>query len=64
VDGHADMAVDVKDVMESWSKEELQPVMIAEDFVEAATKIVPSISKQDLENFKQHQRQFSSGQYS
>ena len=64
VDGHSDMAVDVEDVMESWSKEELQPVMIAEDIVEAATKIVPSISKQDLENFEQHQRQFSSGQYS
>ena len=54
---------DVDDVMKSWSKEQLQPKMIVEDFVEAAKKIVPSISKQDLENFERLQKQFSSGQY-
>ena len=54
---------DVDDVMKSWSEEQLQPRMISEDFVKAAKKIVPSISKHDLENFERLQKQFSSGQY-
>ena len=58
------MAIDVDDVMESWPEEELQPVLTADDFVEAAKDIVPSISSADLERFEELQRQFSSGQFS
>ncbi|KAL7536444.1 hypothetical protein ACHAXR_007160, partial [Thalassiosira sp. AJA248-18] len=61
---NSNTAVDVDDVMKSWSKEKLQPTMTVEDFVEAAKEIVPSISSQDLDNFERLQRQFSSGQYS
>ena len=64
VDADSEMAVDIDDVMESWSKEQLQPMMTVEDFVEAAKEIVPSISKQDIENFEKLKRQFSSSQYS
>ena len=56
------MAIDVDDVMESWPEEKLQPVLTADDFVEAAKNIVPSISSADLERFEELQRQFSSGQ--
>jgi peroxin-6 len=59
----SEMAVDVDDVMNSWSKDKLQPVMTAEDFVEAAKEIIPSISSADLERFETLQKQFSSGQY-
>ena len=48
------------DVMESWSKEKLEPHMCVEDFVEAAKTVVPSIRHQDLENFEKLQRQFAS----
>lgn len=64
VDSDSEMAVDIDDVMESWSKEQLQPMMVVEDFVNAAKEIVPSISNQDLADFEKLQRQFSSGQYS
>ena len=63
VDNDSELAVDIDDVMESWSKEQLQPMMTVNDFVEAAKEIVPSISAQDLENFERLQTQFSSGQY-
>lgn len=63
VEDGSELAVDIDDVMESWSTEQLQPTMTAEDFVEAAKEIVPSISAQDLAKFEQLQRQFSSGQY-
>ncbi|KAL3822763.1 LOW QUALITY PROTEIN: hypothetical protein ACHAXA_009637 [Cyclostephanos tholiformis] len=59
----SDMAVDIDDVMNSWSKDKLQPVMTAEDFVEAAKDIVPSISSEDLRRFETLQKQFSSWQY-
>mmetsp|Transcript_32402 Transcript_32402/g.68499 ORF Transcript_32402/g.68499 Transcript_32402/m.68499 type:complete len:632 (+) Transcript_32402:142-2037(+) len=59
----SDNAVDVDDVMESWSREQLQPVMTAQDFVEAAMQIVPSISKKDLENFERLKLTFSSSEY-
>ena len=64
VDEESELAVDINDVMASWSKEQLQPTMTVNDFVEAAKDIVPSISPQDLESFEKLQRQFSSGQYS
>jgi SpoVK/Ycf46/Vps4 family AAA+-type ATPase len=48
------------DVMESWSKEKLEPHMCVEDFVEAAKTVIPSISHLDLENFEKLQRQFAS----
>ena len=64
VDEDSELAVDIDDVMASWSKEQLQPTMTVNDFVEAAKDIVPSISPQDLESFEKLQRQFSSGQYS
>jgi len=54
----SDMAVDIDDVMHSLSTEELQPVMTAEDFVEAAKMIVPSISDRDLKNFERLQMQY------
>jgi len=63
VEDGSELAVDIDDVMESWSTEQLQPTMTADDFVEAAKEIVPSISAQDLAKFEQLQRQFSSGQY-
>ena len=56
------MAVDINDVMDLWSKDKLQPMLIAEDFVEAAKEIVPSISSADLERFENLQMQFSSWQ--
>ena len=61
VDNDSELAVDIDDVMESWSKEQLQPMMTVNDFVEAAKEIVPSISTLDLENFERLQTQFSSG---
>jgi len=64
VDVNSELAVDIDDVMASWSKEQLQPTMTVNDFVEAAKEIVPSITPQDLESFEKLQRQFSSGQYS
>jgi SpoVK/Ycf46/Vps4 family AAA+-type ATPase len=59
----SEMAVDIDDVMNTWGKDKLRPVMTAEDFVEAAKEIVPSISSADLERFEALQKQFSSGQY-
>ena len=59
VDENSEMAVDIDDVMNSWEEEQLQPVMMVEDFVEAAKAIVPSISDQDLENFERLQKQFA-----
>ena len=56
----SEMEISVDDVMESWSKEQLEPVMCVEDFVEAAKSVVPSISQKDLENFEMLQRQFAS----
>ena len=52
--------IGVDDVMESWSKEQLEPVMCIEDFIEAAKSVVPSISEEDLENFEKIRQQFSS----
>ncbi len=37
------MAVDIDDVMDSWSMDKLQPVMMAENFIKAAKEIVPRI---------------------
>ena len=54
------IAVDVDDVMDSWSKDRLQSTLIAEDFIEAAKDIVPSISSTDLQHFENLQRQYSS----
>jgi peroxin-6 len=54
------IAVDVDDVMDSWSKDRLQPTLIAEDFIEAAKDIAPSISSTDLQHFENLQRQYSS----
>ena len=51
--------VDVNDVMESWSYEQLQPIVLAEDFISAAQDIVPSISERDLERFESLRNQFS-----
>ncbi len=45
----SNMAVDIDDVMDLWSKDKLQTTLIAEDFVKAAKEIVPSISFADLE---------------
>lgn len=59
----SEMAVDIDDVMDSWNKDKLQPMMTTEDFVEAAKEIVPSISSADLDHFENLQRQFSSGQF-
>lgn len=56
----SEMKVGIDDVMETWSKEELEPVMCVEDFVEAAQNIVPSISQKDLDNFEKLQQQFAS----
>ena len=63
VDDNSEMAVDINDVMESWSKEQLQPMMTVVDFVEAPKEIVPSISNQDIQHFERLKRQFSSSQY-
>lgn len=63
VDDGSEMAVDIDDVMESWPAEKLQPVLTADDFVEAAKTIIPSVSSVDLERFEELQRQFSSGQF-
>lgn len=51
--------VDIDDIMDSWSEEQLQPVMTVEDFVEAAKAIVPSISDEELRKFELLQKQFS-----
>ncbi len=59
----SEMAIDIDDVMESMPQEKLQPVLTADDFVEAAKEIVPSISDADLERFEELQRQFSSGEF-
>ena len=59
----SNVAVDIDDVMDLWSKDKLQPTLIAEDFVKAAEEIVPSISFADLELFENLQMQFSSWQY-
>ena len=64
VESDSEMAVDIDDVMGSWSKEQRMPTMTVNDFVEAAKEIVPSISAQDLAGFESLQKQFSSGQYS
>lgn len=58
--GSGGPALDVDDVMDSWSKDRLQPTLIAEDFIEAAKDIVPSISSTDLQHFENLQRQYSS----
>ncbi|EED89019.1 peroxisomal biogenesis factor 6, peroxisomal assembly factor w, Paf2, pex6-like protein, partial [Thalassiosira pseudonana CCMP1335] len=50
--------VDIDDIMDSWSEEQLQPVMTVEDFVEAAKAIVPSISDEELRKFELLQKQF------
>jgi peroxin-6 len=63
VDEGSEMAIDIDDVMESTPLENLQPVLTADDFVEAAKEIVPSISDADLERFEELQRQFSSGHF-
>ncbi len=55
------MAVDIDDVMDLWNKDKLQPTLIAEDFVEAAKEIVPSISSADLERFENLQIGFHHG---
>ena len=60
VDSGDEAAVDIDDVMQSWSKDRLQPRMTVEDFVDAAKEIVPSISDRDLEGFEKLQEQFSS----
>lgn len=62
-DEGSEMATDIDDVMESWPAEKLQPVLTADDFIEAAKEIVPSITSEDLERFEELQRQFSSGQF-
>lgn len=54
------MEIGVDDVMETWSKEQLEPVMCIEDFVEAAKSVIPSISQKDLDNFEKLQQQFAS----
>lgn len=59
VDEKSDEAVDADDVMESWTDEQLQPIVLAEDFVRAAEGIVPSISANDLERFEVLRNQFS-----
>lgn len=56
----SELEITVDDVMESWSKEKLEPHMCVEDFVDATKTVVPSISSQDLENFEKLQRQFAS----
>jgi AAA+ superfamily predicted ATPase len=56
----SEMEIGVDDVMESWSKEQLEPVMCVEDFVEAAKSVIPSISQKDLDNFEKLQQQFAS----
>lgn len=56
----SEMEIGVDDVMETWSKEQLEPVMCVEDFVEAAKSVVPSISQKDLDNFEKLQQQFAS----
>jgi peroxin-6 len=55
-----EMKIGVDDVMETWSKVQLEPVMCVEDFIEAAKSVVPSISQKDLENFEKLQQQFAS----
>jgi peroxin-6 len=59
VDEDSEEAVDVNDVMESWTKEDLVPTVVAEDFIDAAKHIVPSISEQELERFELLRNQFS-----
>ena len=59
----SEMAVDIDDVMDSWSKDQLQPVMTAEDFIEVAKEIVPSISSTDLQHSENLKQLFSSGQF-
>ncbi|KAL3801980.1 hypothetical protein HJC23_010324 [Cyclotella cryptica] len=59
VDEKSDEGVDVNDVMESWTKEQLQPTVTVGDFVDAAKNIVPSISAQDLARFEALRNQFS-----
>ena len=59
----SEIAVDIDDVTDSWSKDKLQPVMTAEDFIEAAKEIVPSISPADLQHFENLKQLFSSGQF-
>jgi hypothetical protein len=56
------MAVDINDVMDLWSKDKLQPMLIAEDFFKVAKEIVPSISFADLECFENSHMHFSSWQ--
>jgi peroxin-6 len=51
-------AVDIEDVMESWSAERLRPAMTMQDFVQAAQEVVPSISKQELAKFEQSKANF------
>jgi SpoVK/Ycf46/Vps4 family AAA+-type ATPase len=63
VGGDSELAVDIDDVMDSWSKDKLQPVMTAEDFIEAAKDIVSSISPTDLQRFENLKQLFSSGQF-
>lgn len=59
VDDKSIDAVDVNDVMESWTDEQLQPTVLVEDFVHAAKDIVPSISEDDLKRFELLRNQFS-----
>ena len=56
--------VDVDDVMDAWSDDDLRPALTAADFVAAARDVDPSISAKDLEGFERLRRQFSSGRYS
>jgi peroxin-6 len=58
-DGKSVDAVDINDVMESWTDEQLQPTVLVEDFVHAAKDIVPSISEDDLKRFEMLRDQFS-----
>ena len=56
----SDTEIGVDDVMDTWTKEQLEPIMCVEDFVEAAKSVVPSISRKDLDNFEKLQQQFAS----
>ena len=56
----SDVEIGVDDVMETWTKEQLEPIMCVEDFVEAAKSVVPSISQKDLDKFEKLQQQFAS----
>ena len=52
------MAVDIDDVMNLWSKDKLQPTLIAEDIVEAAKEIVPRLAGHPNNSKPPHKRPF------